>query len=83
MTDLPADVASAIAERSRGLRGLESVQFLWRDFIVPLARGVRPLLERLLSERRPDVVVVDQQAVGGALAARRPRLHRAPLPPVR
>jgi MGT family glycosyltransferase len=69
--DLPPGVAAAIAERSRGLRGLESVQFLWRDFIVPMARGTRPSLERLLSERLPDVVVVDQQAVGGALAARR------------
>jgi MGT family glycosyltransferase len=69
--DLPAGVAAAVAERSRGLRGLESVQFLWRDFIVPLARGTRPLIERLLGERSVDVVVADQQAVGGALAARR------------
>jgi UDP:flavonoid glycosyltransferase YjiC (YdhE family) len=68
---LPAGVVAAIEERSRRLRGLESVQFLWQDFLVPLARATRPLLERLLGERSPDVVVVDQQALGGALAARR------------
>jgi MGT family glycosyltransferase len=69
--ELPAEVERSIAERSRRLRGLESVQFLWRDFLVPLARATRPLLERLLGERSPDLVVVDQQALGGALAARK------------
>jgi UDP:flavonoid glycosyltransferase YjiC (YdhE family) len=76
---LPPEVAGAVATRSRGLRGLESVQFLWRDFIVPLARAWRPPIERLLTERSPDVVVVDHQAVGGALAARRAGIPWATL----
>ncbi len=69
--ELPGDVVTAIAERSRRVRGLESVQFLWQDFLVPLAWQMRPAVERVIRSYRPDVLVADQQAVGGALAARR------------
>ncbi len=76
--ELPGEVARAVAERSRKMRGLESVQFLWQDVLVPLARAMRPRVEQLLGGRggagageRFDVVVADQQAIGGALAARR------------
>jgi len=69
--ELPGDVVTAIAERSKRVRGLESVQFLWQDFLVPLARQMRPAVEQVIRAYRPDVIVADQQAVGGALAARR------------
>lgn len=69
--DIPDGVATSIAERSRRVRGLESIEFLWKDFIVPLARAMRPELERVARALRPDLLIVDQQAVGGALAARR------------
>lgn len=69
--ELPGDVVAAIAERSRRVRGLESVQFLWQDFLVPLARQMRPAVEQVIRAYRPDVIVADQQAIGGALAARR------------
>jgi MGT family glycosyltransferase len=58
-------------ERSRAVRGLESLQFLWESLLVPLARAMRPRVSEIIAELAPDVIVVDQQAVGGALAARR------------
>jgi UDP:flavonoid glycosyltransferase YjiC (YdhE family) len=69
--ELPGGVAASIAERSRSLRGIESLQFLYQDFLVPLARAMAPSVEAAARELRPDVMVVDQQAFGGALAARR------------
>jgi MGT family glycosyltransferase len=56
---------------SHHLRGLESLQFFWQEFVVPLARTMRPDVSRVIDDLAPDVIVVDQQAVGGALAARR------------
>ncbi|HKA90634.1 MAG TPA: glycosyltransferase [Haliangiales bacterium] len=64
-------VFAPILERSRRVRGLEGLQFLWRDFLVPLARAMLPAVDVAIAEARPDLVVVDQQAIGGALAARR------------
>jgi MGT family glycosyltransferase len=64
-------VAETFARRARGLRGLESLQFLWQQMLVPLARGMLPeLLERMASYA-PDVVIADHQALAGAFAARR------------
>jgi MGT family glycosyltransferase len=64
-------VFAPILARSRRVRGLESLEFLWQDFLVPLARAMRPAVDAAIAELRPDLVVVDQQAIGGALAARR------------
>jgi MGT family glycosyltransferase len=64
---------AAIADRmaaSRKVRHLESVKFLWEALLVPLARGMREPIEKVLAEYRPDLVVVDHQAIGGAMAAR-------------
>ncbi len=57
-------------DRSRAVRGLESLKFLWEELIVPLARAMRPKVAEVIREFAPDVVLVDQQAIGGALAAR-------------
>jgi MGT family glycosyltransferase len=65
---LAAEMARA---RGRTVRHLESVRFLWDSVLVPLARGMREPVERVLAAWQPDVVVVDHQAIGGALAARR------------
>ncbi len=53
------------------MRALESLQFLWNDVLVPLARSMAPQVGAALERWKPDVVVVDHQAIGGALAARR------------
>lgn len=57
--------------RSHEMRHLESLKFLWETLLVPLARGMREPVERVLDAWRPDVVAVDHQAIGGAFAARR------------
>jgi MGT family glycosyltransferase len=77
--DCDEAVFAPILERSRRVRGLEGLQFLWQDFLVPLARAMRPAVEAAIAEARPDLVVVDQQAIGGALAARRLGLRWATL----
>jgi MGT family glycosyltransferase len=56
---------------SHHMRTLESLKFLWESLIVPLARAMRESVEKIVVERKPDVLIVDHQAVGGALAARR------------
>lgn len=68
---LPEEFFRPVMERAQTVRGLASLQFLWEELLVPLARAMRPQVEEILRDVRPDVVVVDQQAVGGALAARR------------
>jgi MGT family glycosyltransferase len=65
------DVYGPLMDRARGVRGLESYQFLWQDVLVPLTRAMRPQVEACIDAFAPDVVIADHQAVAGALAARR------------
>jgi MGT family glycosyltransferase len=65
------DVWRPVLDRARAVRGVESLQFLWEDVLVPLARGMLPGVTRAIQDFEPDVVAVDHQAIGGALAARR------------
>jgi MGT family glycosyltransferase len=64
------DVWRPVVERVSRVRGLESFQVLWQDVLVPLARGMLPGVVDAIASYAPDVVVVDHQAIGGALAAR-------------
>ncbi|MBX6388511.1 MAG: glycosyltransferase family 1 protein [Frankia sp.] len=57
--------------RARNLRGPASLKFLWEDFLIPLGREMAAELGPVLDQVRPDLVVVDQQAIGAALLARR------------
>ena len=60
----------AAKARSRGLRGAAAFEFLWQDFLLPLARSMAPGVSAAVDAYRPDVVVVDQQALAGAVVAR-------------
>ena len=64
---------------AKSVRGLESFQFLWEELLVPLARAMLPGVGQAIDAWRPDVVVVDHQAIGGALAARQRRVRWATL----
>jgi MGT family glycosyltransferase len=64
-------VAGTFGQRASGLRGLESLQFLWQDMLLPLARGMLPRLLEAMESYAPDVVIADHQALAGAFAARR------------
>jgi MGT family glycosyltransferase len=68
--ELPEEERARI-ETGKTLRGLASIQFLWEDVLVPLGRSMLPGVEDAIARWRPDVLVVDQQALAGALAARR------------
>lgn len=67
--DAPA-VSSQFLQRAREVRGLESLQFLWTELLLPLARATLPAVRAAIATYRPDVVVADHQALAGALAAR-------------
>lgn len=67
----PAELVAQVTARARAVRGAAALKFLWEDFLAPLARSMRPGVEASVDEFAPDVLVVDQQAVAGALVARR------------
>jgi MGT family glycosyltransferase len=57
-------------EHSMQLRGFAALKFFWEDFLIPLAFGMLPGAEAAIARFTPDVVIADQQALAGALAAR-------------
>lgn len=63
-----AGAADVLAGRER-LRGVGALRFLWQDVLVPLAREMTPRVVDAIGWARPDVVVADQQAFAGGLAA--------------
>jgi MGT family glycosyltransferase len=71
--------ATAVTDKARAVRGAAALKFLWEDFLAPLARSMRPGVEAAVDAFAPDVLVVDQQAVAGALVARRRGLPWATL----
>jgi MGT family glycosyltransferase len=73
------DVVGRTRARSKLVRGLESLQFLWEEVLVPLARAMLPGVRDALTKWSADVVIVDQQAIAGGLAARLEGLRWATL----
>ncbi|HTI25529.1 MAG TPA: glycosyltransferase [Kutzneria sp.] len=61
----------AVAGRPPTLRGFASLKFLWEEFLIPLADTMVPLVDAAVAEFRPDAMLVDQQALAGALVAER------------
>jgi MGT family glycosyltransferase len=69
--DLPAEMVDATRARAMSLRGVAALEFLWRDFLRPLAAAMIPGVEAAAGAFSPDCLVVDQQAFAGAIVARR------------
>lgn len=67
--------------RSQGDQGLTSVKSLWDGYLLPLARFTLGAVDAAVRDYRPDVVVADQHALAGALAARRQQARWATLAP--
>jgi MGT family glycosyltransferase len=61
----------AAVERPAELRGPAALKFLWETFLVPLAEAMIPGVYAAVDRFEPDVLVVDQQAVAGAVVAQR------------
>ncbi|MGW1199493.1 glycosyltransferase [Streptomyces sp. NPDC002536] len=70
-TDVYPCAAPEGVRRAPGLRGAAALRFLWQDFLVPLAEAMAPGAQEAVRAFRPDVVVADQHALAGALAAER------------
>jgi len=68
--NVPDAMLAQLNEKSGKVRGLASVKFLWEDFLVPLARHMRPGVAAAVKNFGAHVLVVDQQALAGALVAR-------------
>jgi MGT family glycosyltransferase len=64
------ELTARLAEGGAGLRGFAALKFLWEDLIIPLAWAMRPGVREAIAHFAPDVVVADQQALAGAVAAR-------------
>ncbi|MDA8400149.1 MAG: glycosyltransferase [Actinomycetota bacterium] len=75
--DVPHEVMDSLTTRSEGLRGAAALKFLWEDFLAPLARSMVPGVNAAVDTFQPSAVVVDQQAVAGALVARQRKLRWA------
>ncbi len=68
--DFSGQTLAQVRCRSLGLRGAAAHRFLWTDFLIPLAASMMPGVAAAVDEFAPDVLVVDQQALAGALVAR-------------
>ncbi|MBV8933385.1 MAG: glycosyltransferase family 1 protein [Kutzneria sp.] len=55
--------------RPAELRGFAALKFLWEEVLAPLTERMVPLVRQAVDEFGPDVLVVDQQALAGALVA--------------
>lgn len=69
--DKTAARLAALREQGSGLRGVRALQFLWDDFLVPLGHAMVPEVDAAVDAFAPDVVIADQQAIAGAVVARR------------
>lgn len=65
--------ASAVADiqRKAGEPWLAGMKVLFEDVLVPLAHDMLPGVEAAIAAFRPDVLIVDQHTLAGAMAARR------------
>jgi MGT family glycosyltransferase len=59
--------------------GIAALKSLWQEYVIPMARFMLPAVNRAIRAYQPDVVVVDQHALAGALAAHRHGLPWATL----
>ncbi|GAA3456324.1 glycosyltransferase [Dactylosporangium matsuzakiense] len=57
------------AHRGQAERGLDATRTRWAGYIVPHAKVTRKGVEAAVEAFRPDVLVVDQHAIAGAIVA--------------
>src|SRR5260370_42395517 len=58
---------------------MAAVRELWDEFVLPLNRFLQAPVDRAVAEYRPDVVLADQYALVGALAAEKHGVRWATL----
>jgi zeaxanthin glucosyltransferase len=57
--------------RDRAGSGIEAIRNVWDGYILPFNRFIMDTADRAMAEHRPDVAVIDQYALAGAMAALR------------
>ena len=65
--------------REQAGHGIAALKSLWEQYIIPMARFMLPAVNRAVLAYQPDLVVADQHALAGALAAHRHGLPWATL----
>jgi zeaxanthin glucosyltransferase len=65
--------------REYGETGMTALKVLWDGYLMPLNRFILGAVDRAVVDYRPDVVVADQYALAGALAAYRHGVRWASL----
>jgi len=65
--------------RNQAGHGIAALKSLWQEYVIPIARFMLPSVSRAVRAYQPDIVVVDQHALAGALAAHRHGLPWATL----
>lgn len=68
--EFPGESLPSRLERWRGLRSATAFRFFWEDFLIPLAHSMVRGVRAAVDEFAPHVLLVDQQALAGALIAR-------------
>jgi MGT family glycosyltransferase len=71
--EVAAYVSEASADRP-DVRGAAAFKFLQEEVLLPLATAMVDGVDAAVDEFEPDVLVVDQQALAGAVVARRRRM---------
>jgi len=64
-----AGLEAGLFGEGTGLNGFAALRFLWEKFIIPLAHEMLPAVRAAIERMEPDVVIADQQALAGAVAA--------------
>jgi zeaxanthin glucosyltransferase len=65
--------------REQAGHGIAALKSLWQQYLIPLARFMLPSVNRAVDAYQPDVVIVDQHALAGPLAAHQHGLPWATL----
>jgi MGT family glycosyltransferase len=59
--------------------GLAAVRELWDEYVIPLNRFIQGPVDRAVAQYRPDVIIADQYALAGTVAAHRSGIRWATL----
>ena len=68
--DQSTQAIADLRQRGHGVRGIASLQFFYQEYLLPFTRLMLPGVLEVVRSYRPDVLIVDQQAFAGTLAAR-------------
>jgi MGT family glycosyltransferase len=76
VADSPSlEVIAATAEATtKAQGGMTAFRSVWEDYMGPVARQMLPGVEAAVDEFAPDVMVVDQQTVAGAVVAQKRKI---------